>query len=96
MGTFRPLEEATGGDALGGDGEANGGGAVAALGVAPARERTPDGEMDGAFSFSSGEFSILIRPQWASLRLSRCIPKQADLETNSDSAQVLLSKQARF
>ena len=55
MVTFRPLEEATGGDALGGDGEANGGGAVAALGVAPARERTPDGdglgnEMDGAFS----------------------------------------------
>ena len=52
MVTFRPLEEATGGDALGGDGEANGGGAVAAVGVALARERTPDGdgkEMDGAF-----------------------------------------------
>jgi hypothetical protein len=57
VGTFRPLEEATGGDALGGDGEATGGGAVAALGVA--RERTPDGdgngnEMDGASSFFRG------------------------------------------
>ena len=54
MGTFRPLEEATGGVALGGDGEAAGGGAVAAVGVALARERTPDGdgkEMDGAFFF---------------------------------------------
>jgi len=44
MGTFRPLEEATGGVALGGDGEAAGGGAVAAVGVALARERTPDGD----------------------------------------------------